>query len=257
MPDEVAVASEPRLEVVEGREQRVVGRLVRRLRAREAAAVDAVVHLGIDDLVDAVDLRAQGRRIEVGVIARDAGELGVEHSDDFRGFVVDDAAGLAVPQGRHRDLAGVARVGGRVGLVQIIKSVDAVRRAVGEMRVVGEGPALIPKPGDRVGDGDRAFQFLERAVDQGAVRPRAAVRHIEVIAAGLRLESRRTVGADAVAEPALGSAERAVLADLLRQFLVAPRAVDQHAHEFSPGRTLAARVAAVSVAARALRLPSG
>jgi hypothetical protein len=109
-----------------------------------------------------------------------------------------------------------------------------VRRAVGEFRIVRKGPAVIFQPGDRVSNRDRAVEFLERAIDQGAMRPRAAVCDIKVIAAGLRLEARRAVRADAVAELAFRAAECAVPAGFLRQFFVAPHAVDQHTHQVSP-----------------------
>jgi len=46
--DQVALPAEPRLQLVEGREQRVIGRLVRLLRAGEAAAIDAVVDRAVD-----------------------------------------------------------------------------------------------------------------------------------------------------------------------------------------------------------------
>ena len=97
----------------------------------------------------------------------------------------------------------------------------------GKRGIVLEGPALLLQAGDRVGDRDRAVELLQRAIDQRAVRPRAAVRDIEVIAAGLGLEAGRAVGGDAAAEDAVGALELAGLAGLLRQFAVAPLAVDQ------------------------------
>ncbi len=54
-----------------------------------------------------------------------------------------------------------------------------------------------------------SVELLERAVDQRAVRPRAAVRDIEMIAPGLGLEAGRAVGGDAVAEAAVGALELA------------------------------------------------
>src|SRR5262249_44727440 len=120
------------------------------------------------------------------------------------------------------------------GLMQLVEIVDTVGDAIGKPRIVLEGPALVLEPRYRVGDRDRAVQFLQRAVDQRAVRPRAAVRDVEVIAAGLRLVAGRTVGRDAVAELALGAAKVAFSAGFLRQLLVAPYAVDQHAHVGSP-----------------------
>src|SRR5262249_58910504 len=82
--------------------------------------------------------------------------------------------------------------------------------------------------------GDRALELLERAVDQGAVRPRAGMRDVEMVARRLRLEAGGAVRRDAVAEAAVGALELAGLAGLLRQLLVAPDAVDQYAHYSVP-----------------------
>ena len=102
-------------------------------------------------------------------------------------LVVDDAPGFLVPQRRHRDLAGVVRIARRIGLVQIVKAVDACRACNPETPGSSSiRPALLLQARDRVGDRDGAVELLERAIDQRAVRPRAAVRDIEVIAAGLR-----------------------------------------------------------------------
>ncbi len=146
-------------------------------------------------------------------------------------LVVDHALRPGVPQGRHRHLAGVARVARRIGLVQVVEIVHRVGRAIGKVRVLLERPALLTDAGHRIGDADRAFELLDRAVDEGAMRPRAVMRDVEVIAAGLRLETGRAVGGDAVAEAAVDALELAVLRVLDRQFLVAPLAVDQNAHD--------------------------
>ena len=149
--DQITLAGEPRLDVVERGEQRVVGFLVGRLRFGEAAAINAVIDVVVDLGIDAVDLGAQRLRIKIGRVGADAGEFRVEHADDLGGFVVDDPLGLLVPQRRHRDLAGIMRIARRVGLVQIVEAVDPVRRAIGKRRIVLERPALVAQPrhGDR------------------------------------------------------------------------------------------------------------
>src|SRR5262245_12316201 len=250
----VGLAREPGLELVEGGEQRVVGGLVGGLRLGEAAAVDAVVDIGIDEVVEAIDLGPQRRGVEVGAVSRDAVELAVEHADDFGGLVVDDPPRLLVPQRRDRDLAGVTRIGGGIGLVQVAEAVHGVGRAVREVGVVGEGPALLPQPRHRIGDRDRAGELLDRTVDQSAVRPRAAVGDVEMIASGLGLESGRAVRRDAVAEAAVGAAKVAAAAGFLRQLAVAPGAVDQNAHYAASPR---ASVAALRMAAMLARYASG
>ena len=83
--DQIALASEPGLDLIERGKQRVVGFVVGGLRAGKAAAIDAVVDGGIDLRVDPIDLGAQMRRIEIRRIGADAGELRIEHADDFGG----------------------------------------------------------------------------------------------------------------------------------------------------------------------------
>jgi hypothetical protein len=174
---------------------------------------------------------AQRLRIIVGAVAGDGVELGVEHPDDLGRLVVDDLFGFFVPQGGHRYLAGVARIAGDISLVEILKAVDLVRDAIRIARVVAEGPAVRLQAGDRIGDGNQAIELLQRAIDQGAVCPRAAMRHIEVIAARLGLEARRAVGGNAAVKHAVGPLELPGLAGLLRQLTVGPLAVDQNAHD--------------------------
>ena len=141
-------------------------------------------------------------------------------------LVVDHATGLAIPQGGDRHLAGVVRVARRIRLVQMMKSIDRVRRAIRERRIVVEGPPLLLETRNCIGDRDRAFELLQCAVDQGAMSPWAAVGNVEVIAPCLCLETRRTVRRNALAEPAVGAAEFAGAAGFLRQLFIAPHAFD-------------------------------
>src|SRR5262249_22781076 len=83
--------------------------------------------------------------------------------------------------------------------------------------IVLDGPALLPQSGDGIGDRDRAFELLDRSIDQRAVRPRTAVRDVEVVAPGFGLEAGRPVSRDAVAEAAVGAPELAAGAGFLRQ----------------------------------------
>ena len=145
-------------------------------------------------------------------------------------FVIDDALGLFVPQGRYRDLAGIVWIARHVGFVQILEAVDFVGNAIRIARVAREGPPVLLEPRNRISDRDDAFELLERAIDQRAVRPGAAVRHIEMIAAGFGFESRRTVGADAAAKSAIGALELSGLTGLFRQLAVRPLALDHHTH---------------------------
>ena len=112
-----------------------------------------------------------------------------------------------------------------------MEAVDLVGNAVRITRVAFERPAVLLEAGDRIGDGNEALELLDRAIDQRAMRPRAAVRDIKMIAAGLGLEARRAVRGDAVAEHAVHALELAGLAGFLRQFAVGPFAVDEYAHD--------------------------
>ena len=105
-------------------------------------------------------------------------------------LVVDHASGLAIPQCGDRHLAGVARVARRIRLVQMMKSIDRVRRAIRERRIAVEGPALLLETRNCIGDRDRAFELLQCTVDQGAMSPRTAVGNIKVISPCLCLETR-------------------------------------------------------------------
>mmetsp|Transcript_8255 Transcript_8255/g.31040 ORF Transcript_8255/g.31040 Transcript_8255/m.31040 type:complete len:236 (-) Transcript_8255:268-975(-) len=112
------------------------GRLVGLLGAGEATAVDAVVDAGIDPGVDGVDLLLQVLRaqVELGVLAEAIlVERRVEHADDLRALVADDAPGLLVPEHGH----GVHSAGVLGQVVQLANSACSVHR-VGNEAVHGE-----------------------------------------------------------------------------------------------------------------------
>ena len=149
-------------------------------------------------------------------------------------LVVDDPLGLLVPQCRHRDLAGVSLVGRRIRLVQVMETVHRVGGTVRIPGIVLERPAVLLQARNCVGDRDQTVELLERAIDQGAVRPWAAVRDVEVIAIGLSFEPGRPIGRNAVAKSAIGTAELSAAAGLLRELLVAPNPLDQDTHSSPP-----------------------
>src|SRR5262249_51030754 len=144
-------------------------------------------------------------------------------------------------------LAGVVRIARGIGLMQVAETVDAIGRAVGEGGIVLERPALLAQARNRDGDTDDPGQLLEREVNLGAVRPRARIGDIEVIASGLGRKAGRAVRGDAVAEHAVHALEITGLADLVDRILVAPLAVYQHTHYAASPRTSAAawRIAAM------------
>ena len=140
------------------------------------------------------------------------------------------------------------RIARRVGLMQIVEAVDPVGRAIGKSRIVLERPALVAQARDRDRDADRAGELLQRQINLRAMRPRAGIGDIEVIAPGLGRKARRAVRRDAVAEDAVDALKIAGLAGFRRRVLVAvPFAVDQHAHYAASPRSSAAawRIAAM------------
>src|SRR5215468_6172179 len=80
--------------------------------------------MAINQLVDTIDFSAQIFRIKVVFDIRPCFEGGIEHTNDFRGFVVDDRATLAIPQSRYRHLAGVHGIRRRVNLMEAEHTVN-------------------------------------------------------------------------------------------------------------------------------------
>jgi hypothetical protein len=142
--------------------------------------------------------------VVAGRFASDRVEFGIQHADEFRRLVVDDSAGLLVPERVYRPLASVVLVGCCVSLVEMMESIHGIGGAVWEPQIAIEGPALLLLAGNRVGNRDQAIELPQGAIDQRAVRPGATVRHIEMIAVGLDLETGGAVGGDALAELAVG-----------------------------------------------------
>lgn len=134
------------LGAVEGPEEGGDGFLVGRGGGGEAGLVDAVVDLVVGPFVSSVDFGAEGLRVEVdgGVVrGEEAVEGGVEHAEDLRGLVGDDARGLGVVEGGHQEAAVVGGVLGEVNVAEVGEvRVDGVWAHVGAGEgLVGRGEA--------------------------------------------------------------------------------------------------------------------
>src|SRR5260370_1664751 len=81
LADEVALAREPPLELVERTEHRAERLFVGFLRDGETCPIDAVVDVLVNERVDAVDLFAQRRRGIVGERLGEDAENYLEHPD--------------------------------------------------------------------------------------------------------------------------------------------------------------------------------
>src|SRR6202049_3592521 len=207
------------------------GLVVGRLRGGEARTIDAVVHVLVDEGVDAIDLGAQRSRVIVFLRVRELVERGIEHADDLGGLVVDDRLLLLVPQHRHGDAAGEMGIGHQIDLAQPFLAVDEVgdRR-----RRLGEAPAAFQHYRINDGNRDHLFHLFQPAEDERAMRPRAGERHIEVIAAARGFETAfagrpgRAVGRDPVVEAGRLALEAAAGARVVAALL--PDAVNEHSH---------------------------
>ena len=103
--DEVALLAQAALQIVQSCEQGVEGVFVKFLAAAKAAFVDAVVERVVNALVERVDLGALVRGVEIERCVTKGVERIVEHANYLGRFVVDEGAGLFVPQHRHRHAA--------------------------------------------------------------------------------------------------------------------------------------------------------
>jgi hypothetical protein len=122
------------------------------------------------------------------------------------------------------------RVARGIGLVEVVKAIDAIRWAIGKLGLVLVGPAFLAQAGHGDGDADRAFEFFQREKNLRAMGPRAGVGDVEVIAPSLSRKTRRPVGGDLVAKHAVNPLEIAGLADLCRVILITPLAVHEDSH---------------------------
>ena len=232
LADEIALRRKPRLDLIERGEERAIGFFVSLLRRCEASAIHAVVDVWIDEVVDAVDLAAQRRRIVVGAYVGQRVERAVEHADDVGRLVIDDGAALLVPQHWHGNAAGELRIGLEIDVGQALGAVDGIAGRAGSFV---EGPALAAHVIRNQRDGDRVLQPLERAEDQRAVCPRAREADIKMIASPRRGKAAFAGWAGgAVRRHPVAEGRRLALEPALARLgvvpLVVPDAVDQQAH---------------------------
>jgi hypothetical protein len=97
------------------------------------------------------------------MLAGDIVECAIEHADDVRRLVVDDGAGLLVPQHRHTDAPGVLRIS------QCIKLVDEL--CAGDW--IGLLESLSAFQHERIDHTDRhdSLKPFEGVKNHGAVAP--------------------------------------------------------------------------------------
>ena len=84
LPTQPGLTAQALFQTIQRREQLVVGFFVGFLGGREAAAIDTIVDAVVDLRVDRIDLAPERLGVIVIVIAGEAVEGRVEHTDDFR-----------------------------------------------------------------------------------------------------------------------------------------------------------------------------
>src|SRR5580693_9895739 len=127
--DQITLPRQALFELIESDENGAGGFFVGCLAGGKAGAIDAVIDVRIDEVVDAIDFGAQFRGIVIGAHIGERIEGGIEHADDFGGFVVDDGTALLVPQHRNRHAAGIMRIGEKIDFSKRRLAVDLVARA--------------------------------------------------------------------------------------------------------------------------------
>jgi len=207
------------LDAVQSVEDLTDSRVVCLLRPGEARAINAVVELRVDQIVPPIDLRTEILRIKVRSRAEEA-----QHSDDVGGFVRDDPFCFAVPENRYRE---ATRIDGA------LTSVDFVHGTHAEFRVgVGAGPIVYPTlvGSARPGEGNRndIFEAKDDPGEQGAMRPWAVPRDIEVIATWIRPVL--ATSGDPIADFRLRTTEFPTRDRFLSGLVHMVDAVDHHAH---------------------------
>jgi hypothetical protein len=203
---QVALRRQPLGEGVEPREQRVVGLLVRLLRAGEAAPVDAVVHVLEDPLHHLVHLVAQVLGVEVrSAVAVVRRPLRRQVERDLRVVVGHHLAGRHVDDRRHGDAALVVGEAGEEGLLQPL----VAQHGVAPARVEVERPAALVVRRAADGHGQHVLEPEQPPHDDRPVRPRARTRDHQPVAARLDRVAVAAVSSDAGRDVAVVAAELA------------------------------------------------
>src|SRR5436190_15048957 len=114
MPDQITLARQALLDLVESLEN-AVGRLfVGLLAGGKTGAVYAIIDVGVNKLVRSVDFAAEFGWIIIGMNVRERVEGRVEHTDNLGRFIIDDRLPLLIPQHRDRDSSGIMRIGEQI-----------------------------------------------------------------------------------------------------------------------------------------------
>ena len=206
--DEVALAGEASRQPVEAGEEPVEGALVRLLRAGEPAPVDAVVDVGVDELVDLVDLVAAALGIEVRrAVAGGGPSTRVERSSVICGEVVrDHLPARDVDDRRHGDAPVVVRERER-GRPRSRRSKSSTgSRPPGSRSNVQLRSSCV---GPHTPIDSTRFEPEQPAHDDRPVRPRARSGDDQPVAAGLDRPAAAAVGRDPIGDVVGVALERA------------------------------------------------
>ena len=168
------------------------------LAGGESGFIDSIVDVVIDPAVQLINLRAQLRRVVISSAGTQSVKRGIQHADDFRRLIADDGLLLFVPQYRHRDAPAVVGIGMQIKLIKKFVLVEGIARRCREAIV--ESPAVLEHQGVDHGDGNKRLQSFQAAQDQGAMRPWAGQRNVQMVTVFFRSEpgfaawARRAVG---------------------------------------------------------------
>jgi hypothetical protein len=193
--DQVAPLGQPVLETVQRLEQPVVGPVVRPLPSGEAAAVDAVVHIGVHPGAHLVDLVAPLLRVELGrplaVVGR---PLQGQVDGDLREVVGHDLLGGDVDHRRDGDALGVVGVAREERLLQPL----VAEHRVPTTRVEVEGPAPFVVRGTAHRHAEHFFEAEQTPYDDRAAGPRTGPGHHQPVPSRLDRPPVAAVGGDPV-----------------------------------------------------------
>jgi hypothetical protein len=195
--DEVTLVAETVTQLIESREENVIGPLVGILITRESALVNTVVDVVEDVADEAADLCSMGDRVKIGSTASmKRTPLRREVKRNLGEIVGDDLTGRDIDYRRNRDSAWVLGIVSEVGICDTGDTkdrVDAIR-----IKIECPTPLVVSRAAHT--HRKHRLQTEESADDDGPVRPRTRTADDEAISACDNRESLGTISSDSRGE---------------------------------------------------------
>jgi hypothetical protein len=190
---EVSPVRQHFFQLIERFKEQIGSLFVGTLSGGKPRAIDPVVDVFVDQLVESIDCGSMLCRVKIQARLGQGIEFAVQDSQEIVIGIIDNPSRSRVPKHRHGDAALVRWICGKVGFRKKIKPIHGIFRVAGSL---SKSPASIITNRIDHCHPDHVLKPLQVADDNRPVRPWTGPGNIQMVPSRFRRELRLTVRSD-------------------------------------------------------------